>query len=230
MCASRICFRLLGPVVAAGALLFAISAQAQTSSFAPASSYPDSMFRQLLPQQMAPQQITPQVDPDEEAVEPESNPQSNDAPLAPNLRRQIVAYPSREAPGTIVIDTAHTYLYFTLGGGRAIRYGVGVGREGFTWSGVTTIERKSEWPDWIPPSEMIDRQPYLPRWMAGGPGNPLGARAMNLGGTVYRIHGTNAPETIGQAVSSGCFRLVNDDVIDLYSRVPLGTKVMVQHQ
>jgi lipoprotein-anchoring transpeptidase ErfK/SrfK len=146
---------------------------------------------------------------------------------APNLRRQIVAYVTREAPGTIVIDTPNTYLYLVLGGGRAIRYGIGVGREGFTWSGVKTVERKAEWPDWNPPAEMLERQPYLPRFMAGGPGNPLGARAMYLGGTVYRIHGTNDPSTIGKRVSSGCIRLVNDDVEDLYARVNVGTKVVV---
>ena len=114
-----------------------------------------------------------------------------------------------------------------LGGGKAIRYGIGVGREGFTWSGVKAIERKAEWPDWIPPAEMLQRQPYLPRFMAGGPGNPLGARAMYIGGTVYRIHGTNAPTTIGRQVSSGCIRMLNEDVIDLYARVNVGTKVVV---
>jgi lipoprotein-anchoring transpeptidase ErfK/SrfK len=149
------------------------------------------------------------------------------AALAPNLRRQIVNYPTAESAGTIVIDTPHTYLYYVLGGGRAIRYGIGVGREGFTWSGTQTIARKAEWPDWIPPTEMIARQPYLPRFMAGGPSNPLGARAMYLGDTIYRIHGTNAPETIGTRVSSGCIRLVNADVMDLYSRVNIGTKVVV---
>ena len=143
------------------------------------------------------------------------------------LRRQIVDYTSAEAPGTIIIDTPNTYLYFVLGGGKAVRYGIGVGREGFTWSGVKTIERKSEWPDWIPPTDMLQRQPYLPRFMAGGPGNPLGARAMYLSGTVYRIHGTNAPATIGKHVSSGCIRMANEDVIDLYSRARVGTKVVV---
>ena len=143
------------------------------------------------------------------------------------FKRQVVSYTTREAPGTIIIDTPNTYLYYVLGNGQAIRYGIGVGRDGFTWSGTQTITRKSEWPDWTPPSEMIARQPYLPRHMAGGPGNPLGARAMYLGGTVYRIHGTNAPETIGTHVSSGCLRLVNEDVIDLYSRVIVGTKVIV---
>jgi lipoprotein-anchoring transpeptidase ErfK/SrfK len=143
------------------------------------------------------------------------------------LKRQIVSYATREAPGTVVIDTPNTYLYYVLGGGQAIRYGIGVGREGFTWSGTQSVTKKAEWPDWTPPPEMIARQPYLPRRMAGGPGNPLGARAMYLGGTVYRIHGTNAPETIGTHVSSGCIRLTNDDVSDLYSRVNVGSKVIV---
>ena len=147
--------------------------------------------------------------------------------LPARLKRQIVSYPTREAPGTIIIDTPNTYLYYVLGGGRAIRYGIGVGREGFTWSGTQHVVKKAEWPDWTPPPEMIARQPYLPRHMAGGPGNPLGARAMYLGGTVYRIHGTNAPETIGTHVSSGCIRLTNQDVADLYSRVNVGTRVIV---
>jgi lipoprotein-anchoring transpeptidase ErfK/SrfK len=145
----------------------------------------------------------------------------------PRLRRQVVEFPSSEAPGTIVIDTPNTYLYYVLGGGRAVRYGIGVGREGFTWSGVQTVARKAEWPDWTPPPEMVARQPYLPRFMAGGLGNPLGARAMYLGGTIYRIHGTNQPETIGGRVSSGCIRMINEDVIDLYGRVEVGTKVVV---
>ncbi|HXX52061.1 MAG TPA: L,D-transpeptidase [Xanthobacteraceae bacterium] len=147
--------------------------------------------------------------------------------LPARLQRQVVDYRSVEAPGTIIIDTPHTYLYFLLGGDKAIRYGIGVGREGFTWSGVKTIERKTEWPDWIPPADMLARQPYLPRFMAGGPGNPLGARAMYLAGTVYRIHGTNAPDTIGKQVSSGCIRMLNQDVIDLYERAHVGTKVVV---
>jgi lipoprotein-anchoring transpeptidase ErfK/SrfK len=147
--------------------------------------------------------------------------------LPAELHRQIVAYPTQEAPGTIVIDTPHTYLYYVLGGGRAIRYGIGVGREGFTWSGVQKVSRKAEWPDWVPPAEMIQRQQYLPRWVAGGPGNPLGARAMYLGDTQYRIHGTNDPTTIGKKVSSGCVRLTNEDVVDLYGRTNLGSKVVV---
>jgi len=152
---------------------------------------------------------------------------SQDGVVAERLRRQLVNYATREAPGTIIIDTPNTYLYLVLGHGQAVRYGIGVGRDGFTWSGVQSITKKSEWPDWTPPAEMIARQPYLPRYMAGGPGNPLGARAMYLGGTIYRIHGTNAPGTIGTRVSSGCIRLTNDDVADLYSRVNVGTKVIV---
>ncbi len=147
--------------------------------------------------------------------------------ISAHLRRQQVNYATTEAPGTIVIDTPNTHLYFVLGGGRAIRYGIGVGRDGFTWSGVKTIERKTEWPDWLPPADMLQRQPYLPRFMAGGPGNPLGARAMYLSGTVYRIHGTNKPSSIGTHVSSGCIRLLNEDVIDLYGRTHIGTKVVV---
>jgi lipoprotein-anchoring transpeptidase ErfK/SrfK len=149
------------------------------------------------------------------------------AEVPAHLRRQIVSYATGEAAGTIVIDTPNTYLYYVLGGGKAVRYGIGVGREGFTWSGVKSVERKAEWPDWIPPAEMLERQPYLPRFVAGGPSNPLGARAMYLGGTVYRIHGTNQPNSIGKRVSSGCIRMVNEDVIDLYSRVNVGTKVVV---
>jgi len=147
--------------------------------------------------------------------------------LAPNLRRQLVDYSANVAPGTVVIDTARTYLYYVLGGGKAIRYGIGVGRAGFTWSGVERVTRKAEWPDWIPPAAMIARQPYLARFTAGGEGNPLGARAIYLGNTMYRIHGTNAPATIGTKVSSGCIRLLNADVIDLYSRVNVGTKIIV---
>jgi lipoprotein-anchoring transpeptidase ErfK/SrfK len=149
------------------------------------------------------------------------------AELAPNLRRQLVDYSVNAAPGTVIIDTAHTYLYYVLGDGRAIRYGIGVGREGFTWSGTERVTRKAEWPDWIPPAEMIARQPYLARFTAGGEGNPLGARALYLGNTQYRIHGTNMPETIGTNVSSGCIRLLNADVIDLYGRVDVGTNIIV---
>ena len=147
--------------------------------------------------------------------------------FAPNLRRQEVTFATKEPAGTIVVDTPNTYLYYVLGGGRAIRYGVRVGRDGFTWTGVQKITRKAEWPDWHPPTEMIERQPYLPRFMAGGPGNPLGARAMYLGSTVYRIHGTNQPSTIGKFVSSGCIGMLNEDVSDLFDRVKVGTRVVV---
>jgi lipoprotein-anchoring transpeptidase ErfK/SrfK len=144
-----------------------------------------------------------------------------------DLRRATVSYSTDEAPGTVIVDTQNTYLYYVLGGGKAIRYGIGVGREGFTWSGVKTVERKSEWPDWTPPPEMIARSPYLPRFMAGGVTNPLGARAMYLSGSFYRIHGTNAPSTIGSRATAGCIRMVNEDVIDLYDRVKVGAKVVV---
>ena len=157
----------------------------------------------------------------------EDDDSGSSAVLPERLQRKVVAFESREAPGTIVIDTGHTTLYYVLGQGRAIRYGVGVGREGFTWSGVQTVTRKASWPDWNPPAEMIARQPYLPRFVAGGPGNPLGAAAMYLGSSAYRIHGTNDPTTIGKFVSSGCIRLTNEDVQDLASRVSVGAKVIV---
>ena len=150
-----------------------------------------------------------------------------DTDRSPNLHRQVVSYSTTLATGTVIIDTAETYLYYVLGNGKAIRYGIGVGRDGFTWSGTQSVTHKAEWPDWTPPQEMIARQPYLPRWMAGGVDNPLGARAIYLGSTVYRIHGTNAPTTIGHEVSSGCIRMLNADVIDLYNRVNVGTKVVV---
>ena len=150
--------------------------------------------------------------------------------LDPQFKKTAVFYRTSEPPGTIIVVTAERHLYLIQGNGRALRYGIGVGREGFTWQGLVNITRKAEWPDWTPPPEMIARQPYLPRFMAGGPGNPLGARAMYLGTTVYRIHGTNRPDTIGTKVSSGCFRLVNNDVSDLYDRVPVGTKVVVRQK
>jgi lipoprotein-anchoring transpeptidase ErfK/SrfK len=153
-----------------------------------------------------------------------------DEELPLQFRRQVVLYRSSEAPGTIIVHTAERFLYVVQPNGRAIRYGIGVGREGFQWQGLLRITRKQEWPDWTPPPEMIERQPYLPRFMAGGPGNPMGARALYLGETVYRIHGTNQPKTIGSAVSSGCFRLVNGDVMDLYDRIPVGTKVIVRQK
>jgi lipoprotein-anchoring transpeptidase ErfK/SrfK len=161
------------------------------------------------------------------ALPPDEQPEVGPAQLSPNLRRQEVALATKEPAGTLIVDTPNTYLYYVLGGGRAIRYGVRVGRDGFTWTGVQKISRKAEWPDWHPPPEMIDRQPYLPRFMAGGPGNPLGARAMYLGNTVYRIHGTNQPSTIGKFVSSGCIGMLNEDVSDLFDRVKVGTRVVV---
>jgi len=139
-----------------------------------------------------------------------------------------VSFADNHAPGTIVISTRERRLYYVLGGGRAIRYGIGVGRPGFTWSGVKTVTAKREWPDWRPPAQMLRRRPDLPRYMRGGPDNPLGARALYLGSTLYRIHGSNEPHTIGQAVSSGCFRMTNEDVIDLYERTRVGAKVIIQ--
>jgi lipoprotein-anchoring transpeptidase ErfK/SrfK len=207
----------LKSVVAAATLLAATATS--TTAFA---ANPFEMLFGIQPQEPAQisappsSQATAYADPDEDTSE-----------LRADLRRQVVSYPSSEAPGTIIVDTPHTYLYFVLGNGKAMRYGIGVGREGFTWSGTKTIERKAEWPDWTPPPEMIQRQPYLPRFVAGGATNPLGARAMYLSGSVYRIHGTNAPSTIGGQVSSGCIRLVNEDVIDLYNRVHVGSKVIV---
>jgi lipoprotein-anchoring transpeptidase ErfK/SrfK len=161
------------------------------------------------------------------ALPPEEQPESAPVNLPSNLRRQEVNFATKEPAGTLIVDTPNTYLYYVLGNNRAIRYGVRVGRDGFTWTGVQKISRKAEWPDWHPPTEMIERQPYLPRFMAGGPGNPLGARAMYLGNTVYRIHGTNQPSTIGKFVSSGCIGMLNEDVSDLFDRVKVGTRVVV---
>jgi lipoprotein-anchoring transpeptidase ErfK/SrfK len=194
---------LMGPVI------FASTASAQVLGYAPAprSAFPSDNM----------------VAPDEPAAT-----DNGEASVLPErLRRTVVSLDTREAPGTVIIDTGNTALYYVLGQGRAIRYGVGVGREGFTWAGVQPITRKAEWPDWHPPAQMIARQPYLPRFMAGGPGNPLGARAMYLGSSEYRIHGTNDPTTIGKFVSSGCIRLTNEDVSDLFSRVDVGTRVVV---
>ncbi|MBI5322213.1 L,D-transpeptidase [Bradyrhizobium sp.] len=161
------------------------------------------------------------------ALPPEEQPEVGAVQLPPHLRRTEVAFATKEPAGTIVVDTPNTYLYYVLGNGRAVRYGVRVGRDGFTWTGVQKITKKAEWPDWHPPTEMIERQPYLPRFMAGGPGNPLGARAMYLGSTVYRIHGTNQPSTIGKFVSSGCIGMLNEDVSDLFERTKVGTRVVV---
>lgn len=195
---------LFAAALTAAPVLMATAASAQVMSYAsPQNAFPSDVM------------VNPDVDENDTNVVPE------------RLRRAVVVFDTREAPGTVVIDTANTQLYYVLGQGRAVRYGVGVGREGFTWSGTQTVTRKAEWPDWHPPAAMIARQPYLPRFMAGGPGNPLGARAMYLGNSDYRIHGTNDPSTIGKFVSSGCIRLTNEDVTDLFSRVDVGTKVVV---
>jgi lipoprotein-anchoring transpeptidase ErfK/SrfK len=177
--------------------------------------YPDAAQR-------APQQIYANTAP---TVDPMLERQSR--PIDPQFLRQQVDYQGSEAPGTIVIDTPNHFLYLVEPDGKAMRYGIGVGRPGFTWSGVHTVSTMKEWPDWVPPKEMLQRQPYLPHHMAGGPNNPLGARALYLGSTLYRIHGSNEPWTIGHNVSSGCIRMRNADVIDLYGRVKLGTKVVV---
>ncbi len=169
----------------------------------------------------------PPAPPQVASLPPEEQPEENAVELAEQFKRQLVDFPTTEPAGSIIIDTPNTFLYYVLGSGKAVRYGIGVGREGFTWSGVERITKVAEWPDWHPPAEMIERQPYLPRFMAGGPGNPLGARALYLGKTVYRIHGTNQPSTIGKFVSSGCIRLLNEDIEDLYSRVQVGTRVVV---
>ncbi len=208
---ARQALRISGAALLAATMLMAPAlnsqASAQMMSYAPASS--DGFLEDDV-------MMTPQQQEDADAYQ-----------VPDRLRRAEVAYVSNQAPGTIVIDTGNTQLFYILGNNRAIRYGVGVGRDGFTWSGTQTVTRKAEWPDWRPPSEMIRRQPYLPRFMAGGPGNPMGARAMYLGSSIYRIHGTNDPSTIGKFVSSGCIRLTNEDVQDLFSRVNVGTKVVV---
>jgi len=201
-------------------LLVPAAADAQTYSYTQPQPFPFLLFPNITPRA--------NVAPIERAQEPQRAQEPlTDTEIDPRLRRQTVSYQGREAPGTVIIDTPNTYLYYVLGNGRAMRYGIGVGRDGFTWSGTQTIARKTEWPDWYPPAEMIARQPYLPRFVAGGESNPLGARAMYLGNSAYRIHGTNAPSTIGGRVSSGCIRMLNEDVIDLYERVNVGTKVIV---
>jgi lipoprotein-anchoring transpeptidase ErfK/SrfK len=211
-----------------------ITAAAFSSAPVRAQQLPTLFLRPPLQMQVEPQFSDPDVIAPEAAPSDEAGPQAGasdeqdeNAQLPPRLQRQVVDYPTREAPGTVIVDTPHTFLYYVLGNGKALRYGIGVGRDGFTWAGVKSIIRKTEWPDWYPPQEMIARQPYLPRMVAGGPGNPLGARAMYIGGTEYRIHGTNDPTTIGKHVSSGCIRMTNDNAIDLFNRVTVGTKVIV---
>jgi lipoprotein-anchoring transpeptidase ErfK/SrfK len=154
-------------------------------------------------------------------------PATQHRPMASGIRRQVVSFAGGYAPGTVVVSTSQRRLYYMLGGGQAVSYGVGVGRPGFTWAGTKTVTMKREWPDWRPPAQMLKRRPDLPRYMSGGIKNPLGARAMYLGGSMFRIHGSNEPETIGQAVSSGCIRMTNADVVDLYNRVRVGTPVVV---
>ena len=206
--------RLLGRVNGAGALMMALSVVVtMTATFAGLQPAAARSATETMDIGDEPGRIS-----SEEAT-------ITDGPFA----RQVVFFRSTEAPGTLVVHTSERFIYVVMGNSRALRYGLGVGREGFQWSGLVKISRKAEWPDWTPPPEMIARQPYLPRFMAGGPGNPMGARALYLGSTIYRIHGTNQPETIGHAVSSGCFRLANGDVIDLFDRVPVGTKVIIRH-
>jgi lipoprotein-anchoring transpeptidase ErfK/SrfK len=161
------------------------------------------------------------------APAPAAAPRQDGRPKASAIRRETVSYSGPQGPGTIMISTSERRLYLVLPGGQALKYGVGVGRPGFEWSGAKTISMKKEWPDWTPPPEMLKRRPDLPKHMEGGVANPLGARAMYLGSSLYRIHGSNEPETIGQAVSSGCIRMTNEDVMDLYERVKVGTKVVV---
>ncbi len=201
---------------AAASFLGGAAAVAQPLALTSTEHHSSRIFREVMPSERAMPHYERSAPADVQGYE-----------MPAHLRRQVVSFNGRQAPGTIVIDTANTYLYLVLGNGQAMRYGIGVGREGFTWTGTQNIARKAEWPDWHPPADMLRRQPYLPRFMAGGEGNPLGARAMYLGNSLYRIHGTNAPETIGQKVSSGCIRMLNADVIDLYNRVNVGTRVVV---
>jgi lipoprotein-anchoring transpeptidase ErfK/SrfK len=209
----------------------------QTDALAPPASppglaYPNRSSPPAYPGTTAPSTSAPAPGgPDQpgavSGLPPEEQPETGPANLPPQFRRTTISYASKEPAGTIIIDTPHTYLYLVLGNGKAMRYGIGVGREGFTWAGTEHVSRMAEWPDWNPPPEMIERQPYLPRFMAGGESNPLGARALYLGQTLYRIHGTNQPSTIGTFVSSGCIRLTNEDITDLYGRVHVGTRVVV---
>jgi lipoprotein-anchoring transpeptidase ErfK/SrfK len=194
----------------------------------PGLAYPNRNSPPAFPGAIAPSTSGPDQPGAVSALPPEDQPETGPAKtLPPQFRRTMINYVSKEPAGTIIIDTPHTYLYLVLGNGKAMRYGIGVGREGFTWAGTEHISRMAEWPDWNPPPEMIERQPYLPRFMAGGESNPLGARALYLGQTLYRIHGTNQPSTIGTFVSSGCIRLANEDITDLYGRVRVGSRVVV---
>jgi lipoprotein-anchoring transpeptidase ErfK/SrfK len=202
------------PVLAA----IVLAATATAASADPLGSLLGGLFGGGVQQQMNAPYYQP-------TVAPTYAPETNRAVV--RIPREVVSFNGPYAPGTVVISTSERRLYLVMGGNRALKYGIGVGRAGFEWSGTQTISRKQEWPDWVPPAEMLQRRPDLPRYMAGGPENPLGARAMYLGGTLYRIHGSNEPETIGHAVSSGCIRMLNEDVVDLYERVKVGTKVVV---
>ena len=200
--------------------------QAQAGHY-PQQAYPQQPVYQPQPAydgrrpMLLPQDNMQQAEPQAEAVDPRQR------PFDPKYEKQVVDYTGKESAGTIVIDTPNKFLYLVEGNGKALRYGVGVGKPGFSWAGVKTISAKREWPDWTPPAEMLVRRPDLPRHMEGGPENPLGARAMYLGSSLYRIHGSNEPWTIGTNVSSGCIRMRNQDVIDLYGRVNVGAKVVV---
>jgi lipoprotein-anchoring transpeptidase ErfK/SrfK len=193
------------------------------SSAAPPRAYAPSLQEQAVPYRAAaPAALHMAALAPDPAIDTETR-----GAVDPQFLRQEVDYQGHERPGTIVIDTPNKFLFLVETNGRALRYGIGVGRPGFEWSGVKTVSRKAEWPDWTPPPEMMLRRPDLPSHMDGGPGNPLGARALYLGSSMYRIHGTNEPATIGTNVSSGCIRMMNHDVIDLYNRVPVGAKVIV---
>ncbi|MES2905634.1 MAG: L,D-transpeptidase family protein [Pseudomonadota bacterium] len=196
----------------------------EVRQYASYGTQPNEYYEPQQGYQQAPSYYQP--DPSEPAWRAQQRQQSGGR-MDPRFERTVVNYTGREGAGTIVIDTNQRFLFLVQNDGTAIRYGIGVGRPGFEWAGVKSVTRKAEWPDWTPPDEMLKRRPDLPRFMPGGPGNPLGARAMYLGSSLYRIHGTNEPDTIGKAVSSGCIRMVNDDVIDLYQRVRVGTRVIV---
>jgi lipoprotein-anchoring transpeptidase ErfK/SrfK len=192
-----------------------------------AGRYPQQPVYQQQPSYESQRPLYPQAYPQQSMPEPEQAADPTQRPFDPKYEKQLVEYHGKESPGTIVIDTPNKFLFLVQGDGKALRYGIGVGRPGFTWSGVKSISAKREWPDWTPPAEMLARRPDLPRHMEGGPQNPLGARAMYLGSSLYRIHGSNEPWTIGTNVSSGCIRMRNQDVIDLYSRVNVGARVVV---
>ena len=212
---------------ALAALSFACAAvPAQANLDQPAFPFPFIFAPLLAPLVAAPQYHQPRQYPVASRFEYEEDATPASLPSAAPSR-QVVNYNGNQAAGTIVVNTAQRKLFYVLGGGRAVQYAVGVGREGFQWAGTQKITNKQEWPDWRPPEEMIKRRPDLPRYMAGGPHNPLGARALYLGGSLYRIHGSNEPDTIGQAVSSGCIRMLNEDVVDLYNRAKIGTQVVV---